>query len=410
MLVLVALMVIARPVSAAMSRPNAIDRQIDAISTSQLLSQPASALVDADRQVAADRLMRWEEPGRLAMVVFEILVLAYFWQSGMAARVRDWLRLRINAPFGLRFAFGAALGALAKFVALPFEFFLYRIDRLMGISTQLSRGWIADWLLALLLTMIFTGLVAAIALWLADRTRRWYIYTVLAILAGSILVTYADPFAIAPLFNHFTPLRAAYAGDLQRLEQQAGYADIPIEVVDTSRRTQNVSTMVIGFGNSRQIVLSDTLVAAGTPGEVAFFVARALRQIQLSDPLRRAAIDALIIILGTALAVFIADRISFRRDDDPLSRLALVGSLLGCAYLVAVPLDNAFSRGIESQADTYAISLTHDPASAVRAMVRRADEQIESPCPGAIAKLYFMRSPAIATRVEVFNGVASGCK
>ena len=122
-LVFIVLIGVALPASASMSRPNAIDREVDAIPTAQLLSQPASTLIDADRQVAATRLMSWEAPGRLTMVIFEILILAYFWQSGTAARVRDALRLRINSMFGLRFVFGATLGAIAKIVALPFEFF-----------------------------------------------------------------------------------------------------------------------------------------------------------------------------------------------------------------------------------------------------------------------------------------------
>jgi len=409
LIVLAVLVALAQPAHAAILRPNALDRQVDAIADARLLQAPAVALVDPDRQEAAARLMRWEEPGWLAMIVFEILVLAYFWQSGTAARLRDRLRLHVRSMFLVRFLFGCCLGALAKCTALPFEFYLYRVNRIMGLSGQLSLGWIADWFFALLIDVAFAGCVTAIVLWLSDRTRRWYMYTIFAILAGSVIITYANPFVIAPLSNRYVPLHAPLAGDLQQLERKAGYENVPIEMYDRSKRTQTIGANVIGFGATRIITLSDTLVAASTPGEVEFYTARAIGHVKLGDPMRLAIIEALIVILGTAFAVIVADRIGFRRDDDPLARIALVGALLGVMYLVAVPIDNACSRAIEGQADSYAIALTHDPAPAIRAMIRRADEQIESPCPGVLARLYFLRGPAIGERVQTYNSIPSRC-
>jgi STE24 endopeptidase len=388
--------------------PNALDRRVDTIAPTTLMSQPAAALVDADRQVAAARYVRWHSPGFFASVLLAIAALAYFWRSGSAAVVRDRLRQSVRSEWVVRFCFGALLAAIAKFASLVPAFYLYRVDRVMGLSSELTRTWIVDWLRDLSLAMVIAGAVAAIVLWLADRTHQWYIYTILGIVAACVLLSFANPFVVAPLYNAHAPLRAPLRGQLDALERSAGY-DIPIVVEDRSKRTQTDSSALTGLSSSQEIVLSDSLVAGSTPGEDDFYIAHELGHAAHHDSLRLALLNALVIIVGVALAVFVADRIGFRRDDDPVSRLALVGAFLGCAYLLAVPVYDAALRSMERGADAYAVNLLKDPTPAVRAMIRLADERVISICPSPVDMLYFARYPAIAERVSAFNHVHFHC-
>ena len=109
-------------------------------------------------------------------------------------------------------------------------------------------------------------------------------------------------------------------------------------------------------------------------------------------------------ILAVALGVFVADRIGFRRDDDPVSRLALVGAIFGGVFFLAVPAYNVGLRAMEAQADVYAATLTHDPSAGVRALVRTADENLQGVAPGPIDTLFFERTPALAQRIAALNG------
>jgi hypothetical protein len=58
-------------------RPNAIDHRVDALSPHTLLSHPAAALVDPERQIAALRLVHWFLPGWFLAVLLPALALAY---------------------------------------------------------------------------------------------------------------------------------------------------------------------------------------------------------------------------------------------------------------------------------------------------------------------------------------------
>lgn len=404
-----ALFVTAGRAAAAVTRPNALDRSVDAIPQAQLLREPAVALVDADRQEAAQRLMRWKAPGWLLMVLAQIAALAYFWRSGWGAALRDALRRRIRSEFWVRFCFGGSLAVIAKIAALLPTFYLYRVDRVMGISTELSRGFVYDWFVTLVVAIVASGLVAAIVLWLADRTHQWYVYSIAGVVAASVLVAYANPYVVAPLYNRFEPLRGARVQQFNTLVRAAGMNDVAVAVDDRSRRTQTARATVIGIWSSRRIVLADTLVAASAPAEIAFYEARELNGVKRDDPLWRGLFIALLAILGAALAIFVADRVGFRRDDDPVSRLALVGALLGCAFLLAVPAYCAYSRVEAARDDAYAVALTGNRAAAVRAMIRRADEHMEELCPSLLPTLFFEHSPPIAQRVAAFNGAADPC-
>jgi len=394
----------ARPACAALARPNATDKRVSAISRPALMTEPAKLLADPQRQAAAARLVRWKAPGWIVMVLAQILALAWFWRSGGAAAWRDRLRRRIRSEFAVRFVFGASLAGIARLAALIPDFYLYRVDRVMELSGELSRAWAIDWIVGLAGAMLLAGIVAAVVLWIADRTHQWYIYTLFGFVAVSLTIAWSGPALIEPVFNHYAPLSTSYRPQTAALLAATALGDVPVVVEDRSRRAQTQAARYDGLWSSRRVVLTDTVVAGSTPQELDWYVALELAHIANGDLLRRALLQALILILGAALGVFVADRIGFRRDDDPVSRLALVGAIFGGVFFIAVPAYNVGLRAMEARADISAARMTHDPSSAVRALVRTADENLEGVAPGPFATLFFERTPSIAERVAALNG------
>lgn len=393
---------------AAVERPNQLDRRVDAIASDALLSQPAIALVDPARQQAAGRLVHLTLPGWLAIAIFEAIALAYFWSTGRAAALRDWLRRRLAAESAVRFLFGAALGLIARAAALLPMFYLYRIERIMGLSGELTRTWALFWIGHTLLAMIVAGLLAALILWLVERTHQWYVFTILVILAVSVAWSFASPYFQVPGSRAVEPISGPLKRQMDVLFARAGLAGFPV-YVQPSRNSPVDRAVVVGLGASRRLVLTDTLIAGNTPPEVMFLATGAVGAVELGNPIFIALIEGGIVIVFSALAVVIADRIGFRRDDDPLSRLALVGALLALVYIVAVPVRNASLRSYDLDADRYAVRLTGDRVAAVRALVREADQHIEEVCPELSATLFLYAHPNPGTRIAAINRVPSGC-
>ncbi len=340
--------VVSTTAASAATYPNALDLRVDALSRRALLREPATALVDPARQAGALRRAHWTVVGLVLTQLFEAGALFYFWNSGLAAGRRDALRRRFRPEWQVRLLFGAALALVARLAAFLPAFYLYRVDRTLDLTVELTRWWAVFWILHTLLAMVVAGFIAAVVLWLASRTHQWYLYTIMGILAASVAWSYASPFP-APRF------------------------------------------------------------VGSTPAEVRYAVAFQLGHIAHGDRLSIALIEGGVIIIFAALAVVIADRIRFRRDDDPLSRLAIVGALLALVYLAAVPVRDVALQSYDYSADAYAVALTHDPAAAVRALIRAGDERMIEVCPEWSAMLFLYTAPGIGARVGAINHVPSGC-
>ncbi len=348
-------------------RPNALDLRVDTLSRVALMTQPATALVDPHRQAAALRRAHWTVAGWLLIALFEAAALFWLWNSGGAAGLRDWLRRRLAHEWAVRFLFGAALALVARLAAFLPAFYLYRVDRTLDLTFELTRWWALLWAFHTLVAMAIAGAIAAAVLWLASRTHQWYLYAVVGILAASVAWSYAAEYV------------------------------------------NSAGTHLVRTPGGATVRISDLRVAGSTPAEVAYVAAYELGHIANGDRLSMALIEGGVIIVFGALAVVIADRIRFRRDDDPLSRLALVGALLALVYIAAVPVRNAALRSYDFGADRYAVALTNDPASAVRSLVREGDQRMEEVCPEWTATLFLYTAPGIGARVAAINRVPNGC-
>ena len=398
------------PLLSILGRPNALDREVDSFSAAALLHASPGRLVDPARAAAALHLEHFRTPIWIVMIALQIGVLAWFWNTGRSARLRDWLRSAVRSEFAARFCFGALVAGIDKLAAFVPQALEYRYMRILDLNDILFRSWLVEWISATLLAMAIAGVIAAVVLWLADRTHQWYIYTIFGVIGFTLLVSYVNPYVIAPAYAHFVPapLSASVRHDLQQLETQTGVR-VPVLQENISARTHVGAAYVMGWGGSQRAVLTDTLVAGATPAELRFELARAAVWVQSNSGLHVALVRGAFLVLGVALAVFISDRIGFRRDDDPVSRLALLGALMGAVYLIAVPFYNGYARSLDRTTDAAAIALTHDPAAAIRTEVRRTDEALVPLCPNPFVYWYFDSSVPAGTRISNLQGAPDYC-
>ncbi|HEX3457767.1 MAG TPA: hypothetical protein VHR97_07400, partial [Candidatus Baltobacteraceae bacterium] len=213
---------------AGMVRPNALDHRVDLLSTQALMSEPATALVDPARQAAAMRRAHWTLVGWLLIPIAQALALFYLWTTGGAASLRDRLHRRFRAEWLVRFLFGASLALVARLASFIPSFYLYRVDRALDVTFELTRFWFAFWIYHTLLAMIVAGLIAATVLWLASRTHQWYVYTIVAILAVNVGWSYAAPYVQSPFAVH--PISSPLGPRLHALVERAKLPRVSIFV------------------------------------------------------------------------------------------------------------------------------------------------------------------------------------
>jgi len=299
-----------------------------------------------------ERARRYHRPLYLALLLDETLGLAAL---SVLALTRVGSSLYDGVPGA---AFPALVVAVAAVVRLPLAFWRGHVrERRWGFSTQSARGWLVDRAKGLAVSVVLTsgallGL-AGLARWLP---RTWPFVAAPAAAVLVLVVGFAAPVVLEPLFNRFAPLRDQELADrLRALARRAGVPVRDVLVADASRRTRKVNAYVSGLGATRRVVLYDTLLREAEPRQVELVVAHELGHRRA----RHVAQGTLLGMLGAAATVAVVWALV--ADPGDLRQAPLVLLVASALELVALPVAAAVSRRWEREADRFSLDVTRDP-------------------------------------------------
>ncbi|MGB5670076.1 MAG: M48 family metallopeptidase, partial [Sedimenticolaceae bacterium] len=154
----------------------------------------------------------------------------------------------------------------------------FGVEARYGFNRNTPAGFIRDKLLAVLLTLLLGTPLVAVILWLmAGAGAYWWLWAWLVWMGFSLLITWAYPIWIAPLFNKFQPLAdATLRSRLEALLQRCGFRSNGMFIMDGSRRSAHGNAYFTGFGPNKRIVFFDTLLDGLDGDEVEAVLAHEL--------------------------------------------------------------------------------------------------------------------------------------
>lgn len=359
-----------------------------------------------DRQVARhDAYRRGSYAGFAASVLLEIAVLSLLalgpLRGALAAVERlpgGWVTKALVAA-----AVVTAVGWLAQ---LPLGYVRgYVVQHDWGLSTQDAPAWLVDRLRGLLVAGVISMIAATVFFGLVRwQPRSWWLWGWAGFTLLTALLFFLYPVLIAPLFNRFTPVEdARLESEIRSLAADAGVQVDEVLVADASRRSTVENAYVAGLGATKQVVLYDTLVAAGDEDETLYVVAHELGHQVEDHVLKNLALSSAGLLVGfAALAALARTGIwswagaSGIRDPAALPLLVLFATIAG---LVLLPVQNGISRRFEARADSIALELTEDPDTAIRVHRRLAFSNISDLDPPAPAVWLLYSHPPVADRI-----------
>jgi Zn-dependent protease with chaperone function len=384
-----------------------LDARVDALTTQQLLTRDASGLVDEARQRRARTIADLRHVASAGWGIAQVLAFWWLWRSGTGARLRDALRRRTRSRALQRTVFGAALGALGPIAALPFALASYRVGFNAGVTDERLPQWFLDYLLRIGLDALLGAVIVVGVLSLVEKLRVWYLVVTVALFAGAIAGVALTPLLPFGPPHKSTPTSVAAVG--AELAAAVGVPGTPLVVLASSHHSNAMTSHAAGIGPTSRALVGDVTLVHMTPPELRVALAHAFAHVRFGDPLRQTLMAVWLFALSAAAAVLLSDRVGFRRDDDALSRLALVATFLGLVLIVVYPIYNAYARNLESRADRTALAATHDPAGTVRAMVRYADNDLVPLCDRRSIRWYFDDRPPLGGRIAATSGTADPC-
>ncbi len=352
-----------------------------------ILFRPRDALepveVAPQRYFSADFIERAEDfrSGQLvlfgARMALELGLLVWVVRNPPAR-----LRARFRRPVVAGAAAAVALSVAVTAITLPASAIARQRAMDVGLVTQSWVGWAGDVAKGIAIEAVLVGAGGALLVFAMRRFgRRWWAPGAALVCAFGVIITYASPIVLDPLFNRFEPLPA---GDLRRdVLELAGRADVQVGevyVMDASRRTTAANAYVAGLGTSKRVVLYDNLLEDFSPEEVRLVIAHELAHVHYRDVPRGLVFLAIVAPFGMLAAARLAERLAPGRLGEPAAVPAVA---LALALLVPAVsfVSNGLSRAVEARADRYAMELTSDPDGLVDFQRRITVQNVSDPDP-----------------------------
>ncbi|HEV2659573.1 MAG TPA: M48 family metallopeptidase [Ktedonobacteraceae bacterium] len=313
--------------------------------------------------------------------------------------VHGWSPLQILLYF--------LLAVLAyQLITMPIVYYSgYVLPHRYGMSTQSVRGWARDFVKGFVLGLVLeAAAITLIYALLAYQPLTWWIWVAVVMLFFSVIMANLAPILIFPLFYKFTPLpEGELTQRLLALMQRASTRVRGVYTMQMSNKTTAANAALMGLGNTRRVVLGDTMLDRYSVDEIEVVLAHELGHHVHRDIWKLIVSQAVLTLGGLYIANLLLHSLvaqGFYTSLTDAATLPVLFLLMGVFGLVVMPISNGYSRLIEYQADEYALQATGKVEQFKSAMTRLANQNLSEIEPSPIVEFLFYSHPSIGKRLR----------
>jgi STE24 endopeptidase len=262
------------------------------------------------------------------------------------------------------------------------------------------------------LAVLIGGPLILAVLALMNRAGRWWWLAAFGCwLAVTLLVTWAWPAFIAPLFNKFSPLEDASLKErIEALLARCGFRSSGVFVIDGSRRSAHGNAYFTGIGRHKRIVFFDTLLKQLASSEIEAVLAHELGHFRLRHVRHRLLVSVVTMLAGFALLGWLAGKPGFYHVlgvPTPSAHAALLLFALAgpVALFFTTPLGSLWSRRHEFAADRFA-SQHASAQELASALVKLYRDNASTLTPDPLYTAFYYSHPPALERIARLTGAA----
>jgi STE24 endopeptidase len=363
-----------------------------------------------------NRIRRWLGIAEFALSLALLVVLVI---TGWTNWLRDLAMTGAFQIYALAvFLYTVMLVVIGKILGLGMDYYSFRLEHRYQLSNQKFRGWIWDEVKGLLVSAILAAaLVELLYFIIRQFSQHWWILAWLGFLGVVVLIAQLAPVVLFPIFYKFEPLQDE---DLKlrlvRLGERAGTRVRGVYKWRLSEKSKKANAALTGLGNTRRIILADTLLDNYSADEVEAVLAHELGHHVHKHILKSIGVQAGVTLVGFWAANWVLHYAVDRWHKFPalydFANLPLIVLIFAVLSFLLMPALNAFSRFNERQADRYAFENIASVAPFISSMNKLAEQNLSERTPSRWVEWWFHSHPAVARRVAAAESwekqVASG--
>ena len=359
----------------------------------------------AEHQKAADYTIAKGQLGRLELGIGLLILLGWTLGGGFNALDQFW------RSFGwseLLTGTAVIISLLLISSLLDVPLSLYRtfvLEEKFGFNKMTTKTFWVDLLKGMGLSLALGLPLVMLILWLMNTAGTvWWLYAWSTLTAFSLLMMWAYPKFIAPLFNKFSPLEAGeVASRINALLERTGFNSQGVFVMDGSRRSGHGNAYFTGFGKNKRIVFFDTLLKSLTPAQVEAVLAHELGHFK-----RKHIVKGMLLSMSMTLVGFMAIAWFMQQEwfytslgvQQPSTYMALL------LFVVVSPVFTFFigpimawwSRKHEFEADAFAAQQSSS-TELISALVGLYKENASTLTPDPLYSAFYDSHPPASIRI-----------
>jgi len=358
-----------------------------------------------EHQKAADYTLAKGGLGRIDLLIGLVILLVWTLGGGLEWLDTQWRSFGWNELY-TGTAVMISLILIGSVLDMPLS--LYRtfvLEERFGFNKMTPVTFITDLFKGAALALIIGIPVIMLILWLMTSAGSlWWLYAWAALTAFSLLMTWAYPKFIAPLFNKFSPLEDGEVAErLNALLTRTGFNSKGVFIMDGSRRSAHGNAYFTGFGKNKRIVFFDTLLKHLTPAQVEAVLAHELGHFKRKHIVKGMALSMLMTLSGFIVLAWLMTQAWFYTAlgvSQPSTYMALVlFMLVSPAFTFFIgPIMAWWSRKHEFEADEFAAQQSSG-TELIAALVGLYKENASTLTPDPWYSAFYDSHPPAAIRI-----------
>ena len=299
---------------------------------------------------------------------------------------------------------------IGSLLELPLSWYrTFVMEEKFGFNRNTPALFLGDFGKQMLLMLVLGAPIAWVTLWLMNSTGEfWWLYLWAAWMVFAVVMMWAYPAFIAPLFNKFTPLDDANLKEkVESLLQRCGFKSQGIYVMDGSRRSGHGNAYFTGLGNNKRIVFFDTLLNTLNEDQIEAVLAHELGHFRRKHVVKNMLMMAVMSLVGLALLGWASTQTWFYTGlgvemQNNAIALILFMLVIPVFSFFLHPLMTSMSRKYEFEADAYAASVSNAD-DLITALVALYKENASTLTPDPLVSAIYDSHPPASLRIAALQ-------
>ena len=292
---------------------------------------------------------------------------------------------------------------------LNFPLNLYQshiLEHKFSLTTQSLRSWFLDQLkVSLISYLVSLTLVAAFYFILSNALNNWWLVLSIFWVFFNIILAKVIPVVVVPLFFKYKKLSDENLRErIMRLASKMKIKILDCFQIDFSKKTLKANAAFLGIGNTRRVILADTLKDKYSYDEIEVILAHEFAHYQLKHLLKLVAINSLI-TLGTFYLIYKTSNYVLNLFGlvslSDLASLPVVFIYFIIFGVITQPLQAFISRSFERSADSLALETTGLKEAFISTMNKLGEQNLADKSPHPLIKFFFFTHPPTDERIKI---------